>query len=225
MDNRNFKLLLERAGLGETEAVLAAVDAEPGLATRALGSGCSLLIQACKGNHIELARGLLDRGANVHTRWMDWDALMCASDSGYLELCTLLLDRGADPNSRDDHWTALGLATCGDHLEVCLLLIARGADLRAVMTGYRFDGRERTALKLYGESRGLSPAVLKKRRAALSAASPPNHTPAAPDGVRVLLGGARLEPLAQRRQERGQQLLDKAGRKLAPPNRGTRREA
>jgi hypothetical protein len=51
-----------------------------------------------------------------------------------------------------------------------LLLIARGADLQAVMTGY--DGEERTALQWYGEDTrpSLSPAVLKKRRAALSAA-------------------------------------------------------
>ena len=186
--------------------------------------GHTALIICAQSNHIELARGLLDRGANVHARWNGWDALMHATSWGYLELCTLLLDRGADPNSRHTRWTALGLAAYYDRLEVCLLLIARGADLRAVMTGWRGIG-ERTALQWYGERRSLRPAILKKRRAALSAASPPPHTPAAPDGVRVLLGGARLEPLAQRRQERGQQLLGKAGRKLAPPNRGTRREA
>jgi len=170
MDNRNFKLLLERAERGETEAVLAAVDAEPGLATRARGDGMTLLVQTCRGNNIELARGLLDRGANVHARWGGLDALMQASNCGYLEVCTLLLDRGADPNSRSNSWTALGLAAYSDRLMVCLLLIARGADLRAVMTGNRFGGGERTALQRYGEESSLSPAVLAERRAALSAA-------------------------------------------------------
>jgi hypothetical protein len=50
MDNRNFMLLLERAKQGETEAVLAAVDAEPGLATRAGDDDLTLLIQACHFN-------------------------------------------------------------------------------------------------------------------------------------------------------------------------------
>ena len=118
MDDDEFVELLLRAERGETEVVLAAVDAEPGLATRAGDDDLTLLIQACIGNRIELARGLLDRGANMHAIWDGWDALMRSSYRGYLELCTLLLDRGADPNSRDDHWTALGLATCGDFLEV-----------------------------------------------------------------------------------------------------------
>ena len=170
MDEDEFDELLGRAGRGETEAVLAAVDAEPGLATRARVGGRTLLIEACDSNNIELARGLLERGSNVHARWMGWDALMWASECGYLEVCTLLLDRGADPNSRDDDWTALGLAADSDRLEVCLLLIARGADLRVVMRGG--GGGERTALQRYGEEcrPRLSPAVLAERRAALSAA-------------------------------------------------------
>ena len=86
MDVAGFVELLGRAYEGETEAVLAAVDAEPGLATRAGDDDLTLLHEACDSNHIELARGLLDRGANVHARWMGLDALMCASSRGNLEV-------------------------------------------------------------------------------------------------------------------------------------------
>ena len=39
MNNQEFDQLLDRAEAGETEAVLAAVDAEPGLATRGTAAG------------------------------------------------------------------------------------------------------------------------------------------------------------------------------------------
>ena len=105
----------------------------------------------------------------------------------------------------------------------------RGLGIVGVLIDHVFRAAPRAADRLIvlGASAALAAAALAPLlvRAALSAATPPPHTLAAPDGVRVFLGGARLEPLAQRRQERGQQLLGKAGRKLAPPDRGARREA
>ena len=68
MDDAAFEELLRQALSGETEAVLAALDLDPTLATRAEIEGQTLLHKACWGNQLELGRALLDRGSDVHAR-------------------------------------------------------------------------------------------------------------------------------------------------------------
>ena len=157
MEEQAFRELLGRAGRGEAKAVLAAVDAEPGLASRAATSkGETLLIKAVIGKSASLVRGLLTRGARVDAKAAGWNALMWAVNAGSVRICKLLLDRGADPNTRDHQWTALGRACFCQNFKVCLLLISRGADLRPVMHGAfggggGGGGQARTAVELYGE--------------------------------------------------------------------------
>ena len=73
MNEQEFIHLLRRAQEGETEAVLSAVDAEPGLATRGNAAGgwwiqgLTLLHRASSFGHVDLARGLLDRGADPNS--------------------------------------------------------------------------------------------------------------------------------------------------------------
>ena len=124
---------------------------------------------------MELARGLLARGASVGARdGYGHNATYYASRIGNVALVTLLLDHGGDASTRDeDRRTALMMAAYRGHLAVCLLLLSRGANLTAVM--YRltaFESRSFTALGLYGEGARphLSPAVKAERRAALTAA-------------------------------------------------------
>jgi len=119
---------------------------------------------------VELARGLLARGASVGARdWNGCDSTWYASENGNLALVTLLLDHGGDPCTRNEYdWPALWAAARYGHLAVCLLLLSRGADLMAVMDGHT----ERTALQWYDLYAGLdlSPAVLASSRARLEAA-------------------------------------------------------
>jgi len=149
--------------------VLAAVEQDKRLATRAFGDGYTLLHHASREGHVELAGGLLDREASLSAKDVDgWDALFYACWYGRLADAALLLGRGADPNTSNGIYTALGSAALFDYYDVCLLLLSRSADLMAPMPG--FD--KRTALERYGEDKRprLSPAELAARRAALVAA-------------------------------------------------------
>ena len=159
-----FDRLCIKARARKTAEVLAAVDQDRRLATRANGSGWTLLIHACRGPHDnpQLAQGLLERGANVHARSNSgWDALMWASYNGHIVTCTVLLDRGAEPDSNNQYDSALSRAARKDHLQVCLLLISRRANLMLALVGG-------TALDRYGEVKYPSltpPDELEQRRA------------------------------------------------------------
>ena len=58
-----------------------------------------ILNWALKRGHLEVAKFLLDHGADVNAR--DGFALIEASVYGHLEVAKLLLDYGADVNARD----------------------------------------------------------------------------------------------------------------------------
>ena len=163
MSEEEFDELCMKAIEGKTAEVLAAVDQNQRLATRAQGIGRTLLIWACIGDHDnpQLAQGLLERGANVHVRdGIGSDALMYASVSGHIAVITVLLGRGADPDSHNQYWSALWQAASRDHLQVCLLLISRRANLMLALNGG-------TALDVYGNFKNprLTPDELEQRRA------------------------------------------------------------
>ena len=158
-----FNKLCYKAGTGKTIEVLAAVEQDRRLATRADVDDSTLLTRACGGGHDnpQLAQGLLERGANVHARGSHgWYALMWASYSGHIAVITVLLNRGADPDSHDQYYSALSQAAGHDHLQVCLLLISRRANLMLALNGG-------TALAIYGnfKSPRLTPDELEQRRA------------------------------------------------------------
>lgn len=140
MSGEQFDVLCSIAGKGGTADVLAAIDLDPKLATRAhgkgllSGNGLTLLIHTCRGSHDnpQLVQGLLERGAKVHAQANDgWDALMCASSKG--------------------------------HLKVCLLLISMRANLMLVVNG-------RNSLDRYGRQSSLTSVEKKQGRAVLRAA-------------------------------------------------------
>ena len=168
LDDGAFWALLRQAYRGETAALLAAVDQDKRLATRASGHGITLLHRASERGSVELVGGLLDRGVSISAKnEFGWDALYYACVYRRLAVATMLLDRGADPNTSSNRCTALGIAARDDYHDVCLLLLSRSADLMAVMP---YGGR--TALEMYGEDKHppLIPAELAARRAALVAA-------------------------------------------------------
>jgi hypothetical protein len=141
--------LCTKASDHKTTEVLAAVDQDRRLATRADRDGDTLLICACRSRYdnTQLAQGLLKKGANVHYRnKLGEDALMFASYKGHIKHVKLLLDYGVDPDSNNGHESALWLAARYKNLEVCLLLISRGANLMRVCK------YGTTALTLYGDA-------------------------------------------------------------------------
>jgi hypothetical protein len=174
-----FGDLLELVDAGETEAVLEAVDAEPGLATTGATEdiahgwnlGMTLLHRASITDNVDLASGLLNRGADLHAKdtqdWSGRDALMWACVFGRSPVATLLLDRGANVNATNNLGkTALFLAAERGKIEPVLLLISRSADLMAQ------DNQGRTALDVYGLTGYPLPSdeVKEERRARLRAA-------------------------------------------------------
>ena len=135
MNEQQFAQLQTQAHDGEAAVVLAAVDNDPGLISRATEeNGDTLFHGACLGGHVGLARRLLDRKADVNQRDnLGVDALMWASAAGHCNIIELLTSRGADIDARDDHgWTALAYATSHDKYPACLCLISKRADLIAV---------------------------------------------------------------------------------------------
>ena len=86
MNEEQFNQLLGRAHHNEAPAeIIAAVELESGLVIRASeGSGQTILHLACQGGHVELARDLVDRQADVHQRCtFEWDALTSLSWSSF----------------------------------------------------------------------------------------------------------------------------------------------
>ena len=163
-----FQALLHQALRGETTAVLAAVNQDKRLATRANVRGGTLLHCSCKNESLELVVALLERGADVHaTDAFGYDVCFFACENGNLALVGLLLDKGASPHTRPlNYHSCIAIAAARDHLPIVLLLISKGADL---MEPSYYN---RTALELWGEwaNPPLSPAVLASRRAEALAA-------------------------------------------------------
>lgn len=106
----------EAAKRGDVEDLSRLLDQDPGLLQAAAAGGRGApLWWACCGGHLEAARLLLDRGAEVDAvDGLEKTALMDACWFGHAEVARLLLDRGADPSLRNEgSWTALMAAADG----------------------------------------------------------------------------------------------------------------
>lgn len=135
------KALLKAAEAGETAKVSALLnrgaDANASNSIRVSGSPLTALMLAVVHGHVETARGLIDKGANVNATADFPDsgttapqkgvtALMQAAASGDLPMVKLLVEHGAEVNARDgDGATALMGTTDG---KVIVYLIEHKAD-------------------------------------------------------------------------------------------------
>jgi ankyrin repeat protein len=145
------------AQLGMTHALAGFLDANPSLLHALDARGATLLADACYWGQVEMARLLLDRGADpdqpTADGFLDIRPLGAAvatpdtpnpsdDEATVVALATLLLDRGADVNGRrKDGLTALHSAGYRGLLDVIRLLLARGADPRiAGLPGGRHAG-------------------------------------------------------------------------------------
>eukprot|EP00919_Chromeraceae_sp_WS-2016_P076936 GHVR01182052.1.p1 GENE.GHVR01182052.1~~GHVR01182052.1.p1 ORF type:complete len:116 (+),score=15.91 GHVR01182052.1:30-377(+) len=81
--------------------------------------------------HTDIARLLIDKGADVNSRENDgYTPLIWASNRGHTDIARLLIDKGADVNSKDkDGTTPLISASEFGHTEIVRFLIEKGADV------------------------------------------------------------------------------------------------
>ena len=99
----DFQTLYRKASGGKTAEVLAAVDQDRSLATRANTFEKTLLMAACQvpDDNPQLARGLLERGANLHARDLTGnDALTFASEYGKVAIYAFLEEWKRDSDSK-----------------------------------------------------------------------------------------------------------------------------
>ncbi len=131
--NRN---LLQAIEAGDIQAVRAALEegADPNTEGEdpnvKVGVEVTALMLAARYNRIEIAKVLIERGANVNGgNYAIGYPLQEAAEKGYLEMVTLLLSKGADVNtSADENYTALQGAVDERHTEVVEVLLKHGAD-------------------------------------------------------------------------------------------------
>jgi len=92
------------------------------------------LIVASRRGYSEVARVLLEHGADTETRdnLLTYSPLIWSSVNGHVEVVRVLLENHADLNFLDAyHWTALHLASRSGHVEVARVLLGNGADPNA----------------------------------------------------------------------------------------------
>jgi ankyrin repeat protein len=142
--------------LGDVERVQAALQANPAAvnartdgeapgghinAYTGVGSHSTPLITAARFNQVEIAKLLLDAGADIAARGQHGGiALHWAAWHGHVEMVNQLLERGAPVDVTDEEfdstplgWAAHGSANCrnpqGDYVAVVERLIAAGANV------------------------------------------------------------------------------------------------
>lgn len=120
---------------GRVSAVLDQVRGHPELLEAHSTDGWTPLHLAAFFGHPDLAKALLDQGAQVDSRStnaMKNTPLHAAAAGGYTELVELLAKRGADVNARQDGgWTALHSAAQAGNRKMTEVLLANGADVSA----------------------------------------------------------------------------------------------
>ncbi|WP_257266337.1 ankyrin repeat domain-containing protein [Endozoicomonas sp. ONNA2] len=91
----------------------------------------SLLYIAVIGRYVELARLLIEKGADVNyaLKKGGFTALTCAAQIGFIEIVQLLIDNGANiDQAGNDGATPLYYAAQEGHTEIVKLLLAYDAD-------------------------------------------------------------------------------------------------
>ena len=127
--------IFDACAAGLTGPVFEQVDADPKLLTSHNSDGWTPLHLAAFFGHAELAKGLLNRGAEVDSRSsnaMQNTSLHAAAAGGNGKLIELLLDRGANVNARQHGgWTALHSAAQSGNFEIAETLLMHGARVDA----------------------------------------------------------------------------------------------
>ncbi|MER8465354.1 ankyrin repeat domain-containing protein [Mesorhizobium sp. M1409] len=115
---------------GDVAAVTSALD--KGAAINEI-DGVTALYIACEGGNVELAKLLINRGADVNLP-VSWQRtpLYAANKAGHAEIVKLLLDNGADPNRVAKAQTPLHVAAENGCLQCVIHLVDAGAEVNAL---------------------------------------------------------------------------------------------
>jgi ankyrin repeat protein len=126
--------LFEAAALGLGERAEARIEADPALVNAYSHDGWTALHLASFFGHRDVARLLLDRGADVNARSRserfarENTPLHAAAANKQVDVAALLVERGADVNARDGSgFTPLALAANSRSDLLMLLLLEKGA--------------------------------------------------------------------------------------------------
>ena len=99
-------------------------------ANKANENGATPLYIACDKGHVDAARLLLDKGAEVDRADEDGRTpLFVACFKGHVGAARLLLDKGADVNRAVKNWTPLYVACLAGHVDVAQLLLERSTEV------------------------------------------------------------------------------------------------
>ena len=138
--------LAEASAAGDLSRVKQLVELNPIFANSLSADGFPVFALACFFGHLDTARFLADKGADIHaaaTNGSGYNALTAAVTAGHTEIVKYLLKRGLDPNYRyGPGYSPLLAAAANGHLEILQLLLAHGAD-PSVTTS---DGKSAVAL-------------------------------------------------------------------------------
>ena len=110
-----------------------AIEHPHGVNIRSVDDASTPLHLASENGHLDLARMLVERGADMSAQRNDGStALHLASENGHVDLAQMLVERGADVSAqRKDGSTALHWASRYGHVDLARMLVERGADVSA----------------------------------------------------------------------------------------------
>jgi uncharacterized protein len=122
-------ILMTAARTGNPGVLASLINAGAQIAGRQLSKGQDALMWAVAEGHVDAARLLIDRGADVQSRTVQgFTPLMFAAREPNLDMVRLLVDRGARlDDSADDGSTPLLVATVRGHVDTAKYLLDRGA--------------------------------------------------------------------------------------------------
>jgi uncharacterized protein len=127
--------IFEASAVSDMERVRHLVDAQPGLVNAVARDGFQPLGLAAFFGHLDVARFLLERGAEVNSpsdNGLYVTPLHSAAANRHLEIARLLLEHDAMVNAAQaDDFTPLHAAAQNGQLEMVMLFLDYGADVRA----------------------------------------------------------------------------------------------
>jgi ankyrin repeat protein len=127
--------IFEASAAGETGRARLLLDEQPGLANAWAQDGFQPQGLAAFFGRVEMARLLLDRGAQVNSasrNCLSVSPLNSAAAGGHLEIARLLIEHGADVNARQEgDFVPLHSAAQNGQVEMIKLLLEHGADASA----------------------------------------------------------------------------------------------
>lgn len=130
--------LMAASRTGVLPVVTALLDRGADIHARDISYGQTALMWAISERHSDVARLLLERGADPRMRSTGgYNGLLFAARVGDLESARLLLAAGASPlDAAPDGTSVLLTATVRGHVPLAIELLERGADPNADATGY-----------------------------------------------------------------------------------------